>query len=575
MNQHSPINITRRIKNARRLAEITKILAQHGLFHILQAIGIDNWLTREEFKEAEEAAKSEKHSPDLKPEHELLTLPIRVRQAFEALGPTFVKLGQTLAVREDLLPQAYTDELKKLHSAVTPVPFSEIKQTLYKQLGKEQVEVEFENIQETALAAGSIGQVHLATLKNGQKVVIKIQRPGISKVIANDLDLINILANLLEKYLPESRIFQPKAVAEEFSQSITAELNFIREAGNTSKISKNFLHEDSVILPMVYWNLTSEKILTISYLDGDSSWDRDKLQEKGLDPEALLQKGLNIFLHMVFIDGHYHADLHPGNILAMEHNRIGLLDFGMTVRLSRYTREQLAGLVLALIVEDYGTVVRHFVELSTPGENFDIIQFERDITNALAPYIGMSLEKAPSGKLLFEVAKIAAKHEAPLARELILFLRNLALIEGLGRKLSPNFDVISSCQDFSKEMASELYSYDSIKKEGINIVRDVGSLARFAPVEIRKILKLAGNGQFNLNIQSNEVEKLGRFLDHSTSRLAVAIILGALIIGTSIFSYGAGSTLNYDALVVAVSVFALVGMLGLYLVVSIIRGGKF
>lgn len=578
----------RRIRHMGRLAQIANVFARHGMWSVVERLGIPTWLTPEQRRTAEELSRAEDAVSQAAEERvssgpedtggieseSVHGLPARFRRSLEELGPAFVKLGQVLATREDLLGPEYIEELRKLHQNVEALPFEIIETRLKEELGPELL-AQFKMIQPKPLAAGSIAQVHDAELLTGEKVVIKVQRPGIAAQIRVDLALMETVASLLERYIPESSFIRPRIIIEEFTRALTSELDFIREGGSTTKIGANLKDMPFIHVPTIYWNLTTQRVLTMSKLEGISAWDRETMVKRGLNPTILVDRGLGAFLRMVFVDGLFHGDLHPGNILALPNDEIGILDFGMVARLSRFAREQLAGLLLSLVNEDYDRMVQHFVELSDPAPHFNIEAFQHDIGNSVAPFVGLKLRAIRSGNLLWDLAKLAARHGVPLPQELIIFLKTLLSFEGIGIRLDPDFDVVSACEKFSKDIVSDLYSSESLRRQALVVGRDVASLLRNAPLQLRRLLKSAIDGQLRFHLASDDIAKLSLALDRSSSRLAVSIIIGALFIASSILTYARAGEEMYHLPLFGLVGFSLAGVLGLYVLWSVFRGGKF
>jgi ubiquinone biosynthesis protein len=576
------LQLGRRIRHMGRLAQITNTFARHGLWSVAERLGLEKWLTPEQVREAQELSRgtgegeSESGGPgsgDSFDVSQVKGMPARLRRSFEELGPAFVKLGQVLAVREDLLPREYIEELRKLHTGVAPLPFATIRQVLTDELGAERL-AQFKMINEKPLAAGSIAQVHEAELQSGRKVVVKVQRPGIDHQIKVDLSLMTELAGLVEKFIPETRLARPVAMFEEFARALLGELDFVREGGNITKIARNFGGVAHIQLPEVVWPLTTSRVMTQSFMEGLPAWDRERLVQAGLDPSLLVERGLGMFLKMVFVDGLYHGDLHPGNILALPGNRVGVIDFGLTVHVGRSTRENLASLLLALIEEDFARVVMHYAELADPGAAFDAEGFEHEVGNAVAPFIGLSLADLRTGRLFWDVARAAAKHGAPMPQELVVFIKTLVPFEGIGTHLDPSFDVLASAEKFSSQIAAEFYSADSLKQQSLTIARDFGQLAKHAPLQIRRLLKAALEGELSLTIKSEEATRLAVALDRSSSRLAISLIVAALIVGSSIVTFERSGQGPASVSHIGLVGFALAGLLGVYVIVSILRGGR-
>lgn len=565
------LQLGRRIRNIGRLAQITNIFARHGLWSVAERVGIASWLTPEQVKQAQELNKEHGPEDTEQVEDEIKGLPARLRRSFEELGPAFVKLGQVLATREDIMPEEFIEELSKLHFNVTTLPFATIKQVLLDELGEDGLK-KFKEIKEKPLAAGSIAQVHEATLETGEHVIVKVQRPGIAQIIKVDLSLMEELARLLEKFIPETQNARPVAMIREFTRAIGGELDFIREAGNITKISSNFSDNENIVFPVVNWDLTTPKVLTQSFLDGLPAWDRDHLIASGINTKILVERGLGMFLKMVFIDGLYHGDLHPGNLLAMPGSKVGIIDFGLCVHMPKSTREHLAGLLIALIEEDFNRVVSHYVELADPSPEFDAAAFEYEVGNVVAPFIGLTLKNINSGRLFWDLARVAAKHGAPMAQDLVVFIKTLVSFEGIGSHLDPGFDVLGTAEKFTGEIVQKLYSPENLKSQSLIIARDVAQLAKHAPHQLRRLLKATLEGSLRLNVDSEEVGKLTVSIDRSSARMSISIIIASLIVGSSIVTFSQGSQSVSSMPAIGLVGFALAGFLGFYVVFSILRG---
>ncbi|MCM0604769.1 MAG: AarF/ABC1/UbiB kinase family protein [Xanthomonadaceae bacterium] len=270
----------------------------------------------------------------------------------KSCGPTFVKLGQLLSTRSDIIPEAFVDEFKKLQDEVQPVSFDQIKRVLEQELGGP-IENRFSTMSVTPLASASIGQVHEATLITGERVVVKIQRPEIEKIIQNDISLLAFIAKALERYVPEIRIFNPSVIVDEFFRTLVFELDYKIEANNMKKISENLAKFEDVVIPRVYKELTTTKVLTLEKLEGIRVNDFIALANSDIDKKEIVKLGARAFLKSVMIDGLFHGDLHGGNLFILPGNKLGVIDFGIVGRLSMKARDQLANMVMALITEDY------------------------------------------------------------------------------------------------------------------------------------------------------------------------------------------------------------------------------
>lgn len=565
------IPLRKQIRNASRLAQIVNVFAKHGYWTVIERLEIRKVIGDAEMQKA---ASHSGQSVNGENSHSLQLegIPARFRKALEELGPAFVKLGQVLALREDLIPKEFTEELCKLHSQVDSLPFQVVNDRLLEELGPSKMS-EFRSISSTPMAAGSVAQVHSAVLSDGAEVVIKIQRPGIKNQVEIDLDLMAAIAQLLEKYIPEIRFMNPSAIVQALSDGLRSELDFVREGGSMEKMASNFKETPHIHIPKVYWHLSTNKILTLSKIDGIPADDRARLIAAGIDVKTLISRGLGMFMKMVFVDGFFHGDLHPGNLLAKPNSEIGLIDFGLSIRLSVRTRENLAGLLMCLAKEDYEGMVNYYLELADPAPSLDIRQFNHDVANAVAPFVGLSLKQTQSGALLWDLARIAAKHHTPFPQDLILFVKTLATLEGLGAKLDPDFNIMDQIEEFATELIADLYSPKRLQDQAIAIGRDLTSLLRFAPIQTKRLLNAALDGHLRLTFTSSDILKLARSLDRTGSRVSVAIIIAGLLIGSSILTYG--SNLNQSNTgIIGISGFVLAGVLAFYVIISVLRSGR-
>src|SRR5437868_7906127 len=350
--------IGKTLKNAARLRIIVGVFARHGFHGVAEKIKLGKFIV-ERLSASSELEK--------------LTIPERLRMSFEELGPTFVKLGQVLASRPDLIPEEYTSEFEKLHDRVQSIPFEVVESVLKEEFGSSLYQ-KFSFIDPNPLGAASIAQAHLAKLATGETVVIKVQRPGIIQTINDDLNVLYMLSELLTAYVPETRAYNPTGIVDEFFKTLELETNFIVEANNIRRFSENFASEDDIKIPKVYMELTTERVLTLEALEGIPLSQEGALKQEGLDAQTLIRKGLKAYMKMVFADGLFHGDLHAGNFFVLPNNQIGLIDFGVVVRLNNKTQATVANMLLALSREDYDRLAYEYVDLApfTDTVNVDL-----------------------------------------------------------------------------------------------------------------------------------------------------------------------------------------------------------
>ena len=510
-------NLAQAFKNAGRVSEIVRVLVKHGFIDLLHRMNLSRFLGEREVVD---------------PSYAALPVPERLRLSFEELGPTFVKLGQLLATRSDLIPEAYVDEFSKLQDNVTTVPFEEIRVFLESDL-KAPIQDVFSEFENAPKAAASIAQVHFAILKSGEKVAVKIQRPGIDKIIQNDISILRGLAVLLEKYIPEVEPFNPVGLVEEFFQSILYELDFRVESNNIRKIKYNLRELEKISIPKVYEAFSSSKVLILERFEGIRFSDREAILKAGIDPKSIVEIGADAFFHMVMHDGIFHGDLHPGNLFVLPDGKIGIIDFGIVGRLGKRVKDSIITMFIAIIDEDYESLASEYLVLCSPTGETDINILQKDLMDTLSPYVGMSLGEVNAGKLLLRSTHIAAQHHLKVPRELMLLFRAIMTIDGLGKKLDPNFDVLQLGNRLAKQVVSSRYSRERLTHDLIILGRDLQDTLETFPRLLKRFLRVWSHNHFALELKSKELSALTHAVE-SFSYYFFTAITSFTVIGVGI-----------------------------------------
>ncbi len=448
---------------------------------------------------------------------------------FEELGPTFIKLGQLLATRPDLVPLEFSNEFKKLQDNVQPVKFTEILTTLQSHYGGDEHKV-FRNIVEQPLATASIAQVHMAQLHSGHEVVVKVRRPGIIKLINEDLNVLYTIASLVETYVPELKVYNPTAIVDEFFKTMELETNFIVEANNILRFQKNFEDDPQVKIPKVYLEYSSEDVLVMEMLDGMPLSQAQSLDQQGVDRIALAKKGIRIFFKMVFQDRFFHGDLHAGNLFILPQGRLGLVDFGVVGRLSLKSRDAIANIFISLAQEDYDGMAIEFAELTTTTGFVDVDQLARDLRDLISPYFGLSFKNINTGRILLDAAGLAAKHKVYLPPELMLFFKSIVTIEGMGRQIVEDFDILEQTLVIANEIIKSKYDPNRVMKDVALLAKDSLSLIYDLPRQIRYSLKKWNQSEGYKNIRIDQFTEFKRSIETSANLLFLGFIIGCLII---------------------------------------------
>ena len=504
------------------------------------------------------------------PDMETFTPAERMRMAFEELGPTFVKLGQVLATRPDLVPEDFVEEFKKLHDQVASLPFSDIERVLEMQFGTD-IHSVFRDIDRQPLAAASIAQVHSATLIDGTEVVVKVQRPGIERLIADDVSILYYLADLLQKYVAEARPFNPVGIVDEFFRALEFETNFIIEANNIRRFQENFRNDPTVKIPRVYFEYSGRKVLVLEKLQGIPLSQRASLEQVGIDRMAIMRIGLRAYFKQVFKDGVFHGDLHAGNLFILPDGRIGLIDFGIVGRLNRRTQDAIANMFVSLYTEDYERLAYEYVELAPYNETINVDEFAKDLKNLLAPHFGLSMKNVDLGRLLMASTGIAAKHRLVLPSELMLFFKSIVTVESMARLITRDFNLLDHALEFAEEIVKARYSRDRLTEEVTLFGRDSSQLLKGLPRQLKQFIRRVGHPGFAFRISLVELDEMKRSIETSSNLIFLGLVIGSLIVGASISLSSNQVPFVFNMPITSTLLFGFAGALGLVAFYNYIR----
>jgi ubiquinone biosynthesis protein len=505
-----------------RLREISSVLVRHGLGDLVRRAGIATLLEQAgqvlQWGEAGEIAQLEPHQ--------------RARLAFEQLGPTFVKLGQVLSTREDLLPPTWTTELARLHSHVAPVPFDDLLPVVEQALGRSPFEV-FGNLEREPYAAGSIAQVHRANLASGTPVILKIRRPGIEAKIDADLRILEHLAHLVEHEIPEVRRYRPVQVVGQLRGSLERELDLAVEARNTERFARIFADDLDILVPRVYWEWTSSVMNVQEHIEGIRGDDLAAIDNAGLDRKALAARGADAVLKMILVDGFFHADPHPGNVMYLPGNRIALIDFGMVGRLSPVRRRQIVALLAGLARHDEGAML----EVLLDWRRDDIVDEARlaaDLSEFAFDYADVQLKDLKIGVLLRRVSAILREHSIVLPVDLALLFKALLSLEGLGRQYDPEFRLIERVKPFLDRAMLEHYQPAEAARRAQETLSDFYGLVTSMPRDLARLIKDARHGRMRVDLDLRRLDSFGLRLHSAINRATIGIMTASLVVGSSI-----------------------------------------
>ena len=505
---------------------------------------------------------------------EIMLLPseVRARLAMQELGPTFVKLGQVLATRPDIFPPNWIAEFAKLQDQVPPVPFESLLPDLESALGRSPFDV-FEDLQTEAIAGASIAQVHLAKLHDGTPVVLKIRRPHMRQNVDADLRLLMRLGRLIEAEFEETRRYQPQEIVAQFSRSLQRELNMTLEGRNTERFSRNFADDPNIVFPRIHWQWSSENLLVMDHIDGIPGNHLIEARAQGLDLQLLAARGADAVLKMVLIDGFFHADPHPGNVFYLPQNRLAIIDCGMVGRLTAARRDEIADLLAALVSRDIDTLLETLIMWANDA-TVDEAKLAADLDEFIGNYDNAPLKHVRFSALLNDLTTIMRENGLAVPPDLTMLFKALITLEGLGRQLDPDFQIMNHLTPFVKKVIMDRYSTTSLLKRGRRTLLDVAGALTDLPGDVSQVLREASRGRLRLNLDLKRLDHFGHQLDHSTNRLTVAMITASLIIGSSIVMTVKGGPTLLGLPAFGFLGFFLAFIIGLGLMISIWRSGR-
>ncbi|NCS39248.1 MAG: AarF/ABC1/UbiB kinase family protein [Microcystis aeruginosa BS13-10] len=514
-----------------------------------------------------------------KAENPQIPTPEVLKKILVELGPFYVKLGQLLSTRPDLLPANYIEALTALQAQVPPVAWTDIEIVITEQLAKP-IEQVFKYINPQPIAAGSIGQIHRATLLSGEEVAIKVLRPGIEKIVAQDSALIKGIADLVA--LTEfGQSYDVVNLAEEFIKAVNAELDFTQEGHYTDQLRYNLTQSrwsepKQLVIPKIYWHLTNSRLLVLEWLEGKQILEADV--SRPATEQAISQRKSEItrilfrsFFQQIYIDGFFHADPHPGNIFYLDDGRVALIDCGMVGRLDPQTQQILTELLLAIVDLDAKRCSQLTIKLSESVVPITLVQLEVDYERMLRKYYNLNLNQINFSEVVYELLQIARRNRIKLPGNLGLFAKSLANLEGTARKFNPDINILEEVKPLLTNILEQQLIGSTPLQTALRTVLDLKSFSLKSPRQIEVLLDGLTSETLNVNLKIRDLDNLRRSLDNSANRLAFSVIIGSLIIGAAIVTASAQSR---QLTIISTVLFATASLIGLWLVVGILRSGR-
>lgn len=485
-----------------------------------------------------------------------------LRYAMEELGPAFIKLGQLLATRPDMVGNEIADDLKLLRDNTPVTPFDEIRKVIEGELGQPLEEV-YSEFNEEPLGSASIGQVYKATLKDsGMEVAVKVQKPGIREVIEPDVKILNRLAGTVDKHVTKSRTYNLPAMAKEFERSIFKELNYMEEVKNINKITNNFKEVDYIKIPDVYPEYCTTKLINMELIDGYEVTDLYGKEIEGINNAEIAQYGCQSYLKQVLIDGFFHADPHPGNLFVTRDNRLCYIDFGMMGVVNDTFRSNFAQLVLLLLDGNSHHLINQllYMDIITPEQNTD--EFREDVDDLLNSYIGVDMDQMDG--IFDDLMNVMISHNVILPREFVMIGRGIILIEEAGDKLDPHFNLTGELEKFAKDMIKSKFEPGNLVGGGFNYIVEIEHLLKDLPDRLNSTLDKVEKGELELNMNHTG-------LDDLKNQLSISIIVAALLVGSSIAILADKGPKVWDISAIGFAGFVFSAVLGAYLIIKYIR----
>ena len=559
----TPLKITRGLH---RLQHIARVLSQHGFGHIVDRLELGRlvplWLRRRSDSTAADAAPP-------------TTIGRRLRQVAIDLGPIYVKLGQMLVSRPDVLPPDILAELRSLQDQVDPFDAALARLIIAEEMEKP-AEQAFASLEDIPVASGSIGQVHRATLADGREVVVKVRRPNIEASVRADLQILRWLAEALERWIPESRAYRPSVLIDEFERTLANELDLMHEAAVTARFWEAFREDPHIDVPEVIWSHCTSKVLTLEALRGENLEHALERDGHRLNRKELAKSLADAYLRQFFELGTFHADPHPGNILITPPARIGLVDFGQTGVIGDATAGHLLMLLIGAVSRDIELVTDALVEMGASGSRTDRRQLGRDLQTLLDKYYGQPIQRLRVSTIFTELAGAIRQHDLSIPRDVVLMLKSLATVWGVALRLDPELDLVALIRPRLATLVRDRLAPRRLARAAGITAWHLLSFVKSAPQQLREVLRQVSSGQWQVNVRHDNLEPLAKEMDRSGNRLAFSIVIAAIVIASSMV---VTSDSTMEILGIRLQVFGffgyiIAGVLGIGLLIAILRSGR-
>ncbi len=516
-------NLFGKFMNLKRLREIVTILTKHGFAYVVVHAGLDPLLPSSlRIKAA--TSSDEIHGNKM-------NTATRLAKAIEELGTTFIKFGQVLATRPDIIPPEYIEAFSRLQENVAPLSFPEIRSVIEKSLNKT-CESVFASIDEVALASGSVGQVHKAVLLNGDKVVIKVKRPGTDKVVKEDLALLRYLAGVIAKHVPETLSIRPEMVVDEFSQCMQRELDFVTEGAFTEKFTTQFEGDEDVVAPKVFWDYVTHDTLVLEELQGQSL--SLYTPEDSIESEHIARKLTDCFMQQYFKDGFFHSDPHPGNIFILDNKKIAVIDYGQVGQIPDDMKKQFIVMLIALSRGDIDVVTDFFSTIGVVSEHTNLRDFRNEFATFITRYYGLPMDRIDIGQAINEAITIARRNGLILPRDFVLLTKSFVTVQGVIRMICPSYNFTTAIKPFLKKTIPEFFDpKDMAWSFGFYMYR-IFNLLKRTPEDLRDLMSKARAGKTRIIFHHEGLEEVSSQVERASNRITLGLLISAILLGSSI-----------------------------------------
>ena len=557
-----------RYKHIKRYREIILVFVKHGFGTLIDQMGILSYLNIRK--------RIVKHTAENK--FTKLTVGQRLRLSLEELGPTFIKLGQIISTRPDLLPQDIIEELEKLQDTVPPFPFEEVRNVIESELG-DTLENIYAKFDEKPLAAASIAQVHLAELLSGKRVVVKVQRPKIERNIDLDLKILKDLAYFIDNHTKYGKLYDFSKMVQEFEITIKNELDFRIEGENAETFKKNFMKDKDVIVPNISWIHTTRRVLTMEYIDGIRLNDFEALEKVGLNRKVIAHNLATSIFNQILRDGFFHGDPHPGNIMVLEGNVIAFLDLGMVGKLSEERKTQFLKMLMGITFKNSKLIIRGILGLDAMSRRVNIKKLEKDIDTLRDKYLSVPLSEIKIGEVFNEIFHLAFSYNIVIPSEFTMLAKSLVTLEGLVEKLDPQLNILEVAEPIAGKLMFRIFSPEKIGKEFIGGIMDYGNLARKFPSSMLNFLEKIEDEDFTMQFKIKDIERIVKRIEKIFNRLsfsmvllAVSIVIAGIIIGSGMSAHTGVEVYFLNITILKIGL-VIAGAIVLFLIISALRSG--